>query len=278
MLHLVTDSTSDLLADEARALGATVVPLTVRFGEEQFLDGVDIDGPTFYGRLTSSPVMPTTSQPSPEQFGEVYRELLRDSADEVVSVHISAKLSGTMQSAHLAAQEFPAGRVHVVDSLSVSAGIQLLLRLAARNRDDGADAATIVRNLEAARDRTIVFVLLDTLTYLQKGGRIGRAQAFLGSVLNVKPLLQIHNGEVEPVARVRSRQQGMAKMVELVRDMGPLQSVAMMHTTVPEAAEELRGRLVAMLPELDISLGQLGPVVGTYGGPGLIGVAVLRAG
>src|SRR5579864_2078320 len=106
MLHLVTDSTSDLLADEARALGVTVVPLTVRFGEEQFRDGIDIDGPTFYARLTSSPVMPTTSQPSPEQFGEVYRELLRDSADEVVSVHISAKLSGTMQSAHLAAQEF----------------------------------------------------------------------------------------------------------------------------------------------------------------------------
>ena len=278
MLHLVTDSTSDLLADGARALGVTVVPLTVRFGEEQYRDGVDIDADTFYRQLTTSSVNPTTSQPSPEQFAEVYRELLRSDGDQVVSVHISGKLSGTLQSANLAAQEFEAGRVHVVDSLSVSAGIQLLLRQAARDRDDGDDAATIVQNLERARERLIVYVLLDTLTYLQRGGRIGRAQAFLGGVLNVKPLLQIHLGEVEPVARVRSRQQGMAKMIDVVRALGPLQSVAMMHTTVPEAAEELRTKLVGVLPEMEITLGQLGPVVGTYGGPGLIGVAALRAG
>lgn len=278
MLHLVTDSTSDLLADGARALGASVVPLTVRFGEEQFRDGVDIDADTFYRRLSTSSVNPTTSQPSPEQFAQVYRELLRNDGDQVVSVHIAGKLSGTLQSASLAAQEFDAGRVHVVDSLSVSAGIQLLLRQAARDRDDGADAATVVQNLERTRERLIVYVLLDTLTYLQRGGRIGRAQAFLGGVLNVKPLLQIHLGEVEPVARVRSRQQGMAKMVELVRGLGPLQSVAMMHTTVPEAADEMRSKLVGVLPEMEISLGQLGPVVGTYGGPGAIGVAGLRAG
>ncbi len=278
MLHLVTDSTSDLLASGARELGVTVVPLTVRFGDEQFLDGVEIDADTFYKRLTSSSVSPTTSQPSPEQFAAVYRDLLRSDADEVVSVHIAGGLSGTLQSATIAARDFPEGRVHVVDSLSVSAGIQLLLRQAARDRDDGVDAAGVVSNLETLRQRLIVYVLLDTLTYLHRGGRIGRAQAFLGGVLNVKPLLQVHLGEVEPVARVRSRQQGMAKMVELVQGLGPLQSVAMMHTTVPEAAEELRSKLVSALPEMDISLGQLGPVVGTYGGPGLLGVAALGAG
>ena len=278
MLHLVTDSTSDLLPHEAKALGVTVVPLTVRFGDEQLLDGIDIDAATFYERLTSSSVMPTTSQPSPEQFAAVYRELLRDDGDEVVSLHISAKLSGTLQSANLAAQEFPAGRVHVVDSMSVSAGIQLLVQLAARKRDGGADAATVVRNLESARTRTRVYVLLDTLTYLQKGGRIGRAQAFLGGVLNVKPLLQIEHGEVEPVARVRSRQQGLARMVELIRGCGPLESVSMMHTTALDAATDLRSRLTALLPEMEVPLGQLGPVVGTYGGPGLVGVAILRAG
>jgi len=193
-------------------------------------------------------------------------------------VHIAGKLSGTLQSANIAAQEFDAGRVAAVDSLSVSAGIQLLLRQAARDRDDGKDMASIVQNLELARQRLIVYVLLDTLTYLQKGGRIGRAQAFLGGVLNVKPLLQIHDGEVEPVARVRSRQQGMARMVELVQGLGPLQSVAMMRTTELEPAEEVRRRLVTLLPEMEVSLGQLGPVVGTYGGPGLIGVAALSAG
>jgi DegV family protein with EDD domain len=278
MLHLVTDSTSDLLAADADKLGVTVVPLTVRFGEEQFRDGIDMDADTFYRRLTSSAVSPTTSQPSPEQFAEVYRSLLAADGDQVVSLHIAGKLSGTLQSANLAAQEFAPGRVFPVDSLSVSAGIQLLLRQAARDRDDGVDAAGVVENLERLRQRLIVFVLLDTLVYLHRGGRIGRAQAFLGGVLNVKPLLQVHLGEVEPVARVRSRQQGMAKTVELVRALGPLQSVAMMHTTVPEAAGELRTKLVGMLPELDITLGQLGPVVGTYGGPGLIGVAALQAG
>lgn len=278
MLHLVTDSTSDLLPDTAAALGVTVVPLTVRFGDEQFRDGVDIDAATFYRRLTTSSVTPTTSQPSPDDFARVYRELLRDDADELISVHIAASLSGTYQSAHLAAREFPEGRVHVVDSLSVSAGIQLLLRSAAQGVEDGLDAATIVRNLESQRDRVSVHVLLDTLTYLQRGGRIGRAQAFLGSVLNLRPLLGVLHGEVEPVARVRSRQQGMSRMVELVRSLGPLQSAAMMHSTAPEGATELRDRLTTVLPEMDIPLGQLGPVVGTYSGPGAIGVAVLRAG
>ena len=278
MLHLVTDSTSDLLADEARALGVTVVPLTVRFGEEQFRDGVDIDAPAFYSRLTTADVTPTTSQPSPEDFASVYRKLLVEADDQIVSVHIAAKLSGTMQSATLAARDVDEARVHVVDSESVSAGIQLLLRRAAAWRDDGMDAARIVQNLEAERHRVIVYVLLDTLTYLQRGGRIGRAQAFLGSVLNVRPLLGVEHSEVEPVARARSRQQGMAKMVELVRALGPLQSVSMMHSTAPEAAAELRSKLIGMLPEMDIPLGQLGPVVGTYSGPGAIGVAALKAG
>jgi DegV family protein with EDD domain len=278
MLHLVTDSTSDLTAADATALGVTVVPLTVRFGDEQFRDGVDMDAPTFYARLGSSKVSPTTSQPSPEQFGTVYRELLGSEGDTVISVHIGSKLSGTCQSANLAAQEFPPGRVHVVDSEQVSSGIQFLVRLAAQGRDRGDDVATIVRNLEAARDRVTVYVLLDTITYLQRGGRIGRAQAFIGGVLNVKPLLKIHAGEVHPVARVRSRQQGLAKMVELVRGDGPLQAVAMMHSTDLEPAEALRSRLTQLLPELDIPLGQLGPVVGTYSGPDIVGVAVFRAG
>jgi DegV family protein with EDD domain len=121
MLHLVTDSTSDLLADGAREMGVTVVPLTVRFGEEQLRDGVDIDATTFYRRLTTAPTLPTTSQPSPEQFAELYRSLLVSPADQVVSVHLPAQLSGTWQSARLAARDFDEGRVHVVDSGTVSA-------------------------------------------------------------------------------------------------------------------------------------------------------------
>lgn len=278
MLHLVTDSTSDLLADEAAALGVAVVPLTVRFGEEQLRDGVDIDAATFYRRLPGSEKLPTTSQPSPEQFAEVYRSLLRTPEDEVVSVHIAGHLSGTLQSATLAAREVDPERIHVVDSGTVSGGLQLLLRSAAQQRDGGADAATVVRNIERQRDRVLIYVLLDTLTYLQKGGRIGRAQAFLGGVLNVKPIVAVANGEVEPVTRVRSKQQGLSRMLELVRGNGPLESICMMHGDALEDGERLRSQLTELLPELEITLGQLGPVVGTYGGPGLVGVALLRAG
>lgn len=278
MLHLVTDSTSDLLAGEASALRVTVVPLTVRFGEDQFRDGVDIDAATFYRRLPTAAALPTTSQPSPEQFAEVYRSLLRSPEDEVVSIHIAGHLSGTLQSATLAARDVDEHRVHVVDSQSVSGGMQLLLRAAVRGRDAGEDAATVVRNVERLRDRVTCYVLLDTITYLQKGGRIGRAQALIGGVLNVKPIVTVEKGEVGPAARVRSKQQGIAKMVELVQGDGPLEAICMMHGDAGGPAEELRARLTALLPELEIPMGMLGPVVGTYGGPGSVGVAVLRAG
>jgi DegV family protein with EDD domain len=278
MLHLVTDSTSDLLADGARELNVTVVPLTVRFGDEQLRDGVDIDSSTFYRRLAASDVLPTTSQPSPEQFAEVYRSLLTSPGDEVVSIHLPAHLSGTVQSATLAAREVDEQRVHVVDSWTISGGLQLVLRAAARERDQGLDAATVVRNIERRRERVICYVLLDTITYLHKGGRIGRAQAFLGGVLNVKPIVSVEKGEVGPAARVRSKQQGVAKMVDLVRGNGPLEAISMMHGAAADAAGEVRSRLTQLLPELDIPFGQLGPVVGTYAGPGSVGVAVLRAG
>lgn len=278
MLHLVTDSTSDLLAEGAQKRNLTVVPLTVRFGEEQLRDGVDIDSATFYRRLVGSQALPTTSQPSPEQFAEVYRALLQSPGDEVVSVHLPAHLSGTVQSANLAAREVDPERVHVVDSWTISGGLQLLLDLAVRERDQGLDAATVVKNLERRRDRVTCYVLLDTITYLQKGGRIGRAQAFIGGVLNVKPIVSVEKGEVGPAARVRSKQQGVAKMVELVRGNGPLEAISMMHGDAAAAAGEVRDRLTELLPELEIPLGQLGPVVGTYAGPGSVGVAVLRAG
>lgn len=276
MLHIVTDSTSDLLPGEAAPLGVTVVPLTVRFGEEQFRDGVDLGADGFYSRLARGGTSPTTSQPSPDAFASVYRELLQDPDDQVLSIHISQKLSGTLQSATLAAREHE-GRVHVVDSGSVSMGIQFLVRGALRDRAAGADVATVVRNCEARRERVTVYVLLDTLTYLHRGGRIGAAQAFLGGVLSVKPLLRVA-GEVHPQARVRNRRQGIDRMLALLAEAGPLEAVGAMHSGAPELLDEVRARLVAAYPELDLTTGEIGPVVGTYAGPRAVGVACLRAG
>ena len=276
MIHLVTDSTSDLVADEARRLGVTVVPLTVRFGEECLRDGVDLGADDFYARLSTSSVHPTTSQPSPEQFSEVYRELLAEADDQVVSLHLSPKWSGTMQSASLAAQDFD-GRVHVVDSGTISAGLQFLLRAALRDAAGGADADVVVKNIEERRVRVVIYILLDTLTYLHRGGRIGRAQAFLGGVLNLKPILRIVDGEAHPHARVRSWQQGVKRIVESVCGEGPLEALATMHAGAPDLLEAVGGLLGQAYPELDVSTGQLGPVIGVYTGPGGLGIALLRA-
>jgi DegV family protein with EDD domain len=277
VLHIVTDSTSDLLPAEAAQLGVSVVPLHVRFGEEQFRDGIDLDADRFYARLTQGGATPATSQPSPEDFAVVYRRLLQGPDDRILSVHLSSKLSGTFQSAMSAAAEQD-GRVSVVDSGSISMGIQFLVRAALRDLESGIDADTVVHNTEARSARLVVYVLLDTLTYLHRGGRIGAAQAFLGGVLSFKPLIGVLDGEVHPQARVRSRRQGLDRMLALLAAAGPLEAVGTMHSAAPELVDEVRPRLVDAYPELRLASGQLGPVVGTYAGPKAIGVAGMRAG
>jgi DegV family protein with EDD domain len=276
VIRVVTDSTSDILPAEAVELGIDVVPLTVRFGEEQFRDAVDLSAEQFYARLPRTPVQPRTSQPTPEQFAEVYRRHV-EAGDTVVSVHISAKLSGTLQSATLAAQEFPGGAIRVVDSATVSAGMQFLVRGALADVAAGATIDDVVARAESRRERIAVYVLLDTLTYLHRGGRIGRAQSLLGGILNVKPLLTVADGEVHPQARVRSRRQGIAKMVELARAQSPLEALAAFHCGSPELIEEIAPQLRADHPGVALLTGQLGAVVGTYSGPGGVGIALLRA-
>jgi DegV family protein with EDD domain len=277
MIKVVTDSTSDILPDEAERLGIDVVPLTVRFGDEQFRDGLDLGPDAFYRKLATTSVQPSTSQPTPEQFAEVYRRHVT-AGDSVISLHISAKLSGTLQSASLAAQEFPAGAVRVVDSMTVSAGLQILVH--AVLSDIAADRAVedVEQRTMSRRDRVGVYVLLDTLTYLQRGGRIGRAQGLVGGILNVKPLLTVRDGEVHPQARVRSRQQGITKIVELAAAQRPLDALAVFHCGAPELIDLIAPRLRADHPGLELMVGQLGAVVGTYSGPGGVGIALLRAG
>jgi DegV family protein with EDD domain len=276
VIRVVTDSTSDILPPEAERLGVDVVPLTVRFGDEQFQDGVELGPDEFYARLPTTPVQPSTSQPTPEQFAEVYRRHVA-AGDSVLSIHISEKLSGTLQSAALAAQEFPAGSVRVVDSVTVSAGIQFLVRSALKDISEGRDLDELQRRVEARRARVGVYVLLDTLTYLQRGGRIGRAQSLVGGILNVKPLLCVRDGEVHPEARVRKRQQGIDKMVDIARAAGPLDALAVFHCGAPELLELIEPRLRADHPGTEMIVGQLGAVVGTYSGPGGVGIALLRS-
>ena len=277
MIHLVTDSTSDISPSDAQALGVHVVPLIVRFGDEQYRDGVDIDADQFYAKLEHTEVQPTTSQPSPDVFATLFRTLLADPADHVVGLHISSKLSGTLQSATLAAQEFDPGRIHLVDTESVSGGLQLLVRAALDDIKAGDPASTVAEKAMRRRDKVTILVLLDTLTYLHRGGRIGRAQAFVGSLLNVKPLIAVRDGEVVPLARPRSRSKGIDMIVEQVRGCLPLRSLAEFHAAAAESMGELEARLSAAVSNVTAVLGRIGPVVGAYSGPGGLGVACLGA-
>jgi DegV family protein with EDD domain len=278
VIHLVTDSTSDIPPSDAQTLGVSVVPLVVRFGTEQYRDGVDIDADGFYAKLEHTDVHPTTSQPSPEVFAALYRTLLANPDDHVVGLHISSKLSGTLQSAHLAAQEFDASRVHLVDTESVSGGLQLLVRAALDDIRAGDDAPTVAAKATQRRSRVSILVLLDTLTYLHRGGRIGRAQSFLGGLLNVKPLLAVRDGEVAPIARPRSRAKGIDLIIDDVRARAPLQSLAAFHAASPEPMRQLVDRLGAADPSVVAVQGRIGPVVGAYSGPGGLGIACLASG
>jgi len=275
LIHIVTDSTSDITAAEAQTLGITLVPLVVRFGDDQYRDGVDLDADAFYNLLQNNSVHPTTSQPTPEQFVEVYRALLRDPDDAVVSMHISSKLSGTLASAHVAAKEFDSGRIHLVDTETVSAGLMLLVRASLQDVAAGKDAAAVAEMARKRSAKVTILVLLDTLTYLQRGGRIGRAQALVGSLLSVKPMLTMKAGEVAPMARVRNQRQGVDRIIAELKARLPLRGVAIFHARVPELIGELRDRVCATTGDAEVLLGRVGPVVGAYTGPGGIGVASL---
>ncbi|MFQ5860834.1 MAG: DegV family protein [Dehalococcoidia bacterium] len=276
-VQVVTDSTADLPPEEVRRWGIIVVPLNIHFDTEVYRDGLDITPDAFYQRLVSSPRLPTTSQPSAGDFLEVYQRLLAEGY-EVVSIHISSKLSGTLNSALAARQQIgPDCPVEIMDALQASVGLGLAALAAARAVQAGASRKETVEEVNRALPYIHFFGLLDTLEYLQKGGRIGKAQAFLGALLKIKPLLAIRDGEVHPLERVRTREKALARMVAVVRELAPVQELAVCYTTAPQEAEELRQRLSDLLPAEQILMSRIGPVVGTHCGPGAVGVGVRSA-
>lgn len=277
MIKVVTDSTADLPPEVARSLGITVVPLYVHFGDEVFRDGVDLSADEFYHRLQASPRPPTTSAPSPGVFSQVYQSLSAP-GDDILSLHISARLSATYQAALQGSQQAPECRVTVVDSENVSLGLGLLAFRAAQLSAQGQGLEQIVGNIHRCIPRVQLFGVLDTLEYLQKGGRIGKAQAFLGTLLHIKPILGVKDGEVHPLERVRSRSKGLERICELVQQGGEIEMMAVLHSTTPAEAEELAQRLSPLLPQGQILRGRFGPVLGTHVGPGVLGVALLRKG
>lgn len=276
-VRVVTDSTADLPREIAVQYGITVVPLTVFFGDEALLDGVDIDAAGFYERLASSSTLPRTSQPSTEMFRQVYEKLGKETK-EIVSIHLSSKLSGTLNSASVARDQVAHGGLHIelIDSYTVSLGLGLVVREAAIAAAAGATLEEVVSVARRAMDRVSVAIVVDTLEYLRRGGRIGRASSFLGSVLSIKPVISVSDGEVVPVERVRTRKKAVERIFEIATADGRAKAVFVASSGDPAETAEFAERLRAVLPHTEIRTAMLGPTVGVYTGENALGVAILR--
>ncbi len=276
-VKVVTDSTADLPAELVRDLDITVVPLQVIFGETSLRDGVDIDSEEFFRRLSEESELPRTSQPSLGEFQQAY-ERLAEHTDHILSVHLSSRFSGTVQTARQAAQALAARcQFEVIDSGTVSMALGFAVIAAARAAREGGD---LERCAEAARDvlgRQHLAVALDTLEYLRRGGRIGRAQAFLGGLLRLKPILTVRDGEAYPLTRVRTHRKALEEVLRVCLELGPVEEAAVMHANSPDDARFLADELARRCPAVPVYIGRIGPVIGVHGGPGLIGLAVVVA-
>jgi DegV family protein with EDD domain len=273
---IVTDSTADLPPDLAALRAITVVPLTLNFDGKALLDGVDIRPDEFYRRLHSVTTHPTTSQPSPGRFAETYTSLLADH-DAVVSIHISQKLSGTYESARQAAAMTDPKRVHVIDSELVSMSLGLITLAASSLASSGSDAEVIEAKVLEMRSSVQTYFSVATLEFLRRGGRIGRASALVGSVLQVKPVLCIRDGLVTPLERVRTFERALNRVIELTREVDRGRGVCVIvgHADAEADAQRIARELDSIAETLMIQ--PLGPVVGAHAGPGVVGVGCYPA-
>jgi len=271
--RVVTDSTSDVPEAWCERYRIEVVPLRVLFGEESFRDRVDLSVDEFFDRLRQADRLPTTSAPSPGDFAAVYERLSRE-CDGVVSIHISGELSGTAEAARVGARSVEGFPVHVVDSRCLTICVAYLCRVAA----EAPSLEEAVRRVEERVPRQRILALLDTLRYLEMGGRIGRARALLGTMLDLKPILGMADGRVVPLDRVRTRRKAIPRLVELLRRDLPVERLAVMHAQAPEDAEAIRSELATELADADVEveIGEIGAVLGTHVGPGAVGLTYLK--
>lgn len=278
-VRIVTDSSADIPRPITEALDITVVPLYIHFGDEAFREGVDISHDEFYERMEASlPDLPKTSAPSPADFVEVYRDIL-DQGDEVVSIHLTSAFSTTYNNAQLAAQELDAeDRITVVDSRNVSmclGWVAIAAAEAAMREDSHSEIVDLVLDMIP---RLRIPSFLETLEYVRHSGRISSAEAFLGTLLNVKPILHIEGGKAIPLEKVRTRGRALDRLVELARELEPFEDVAIMHTHAPDRAEELADRLGETHPRQNILIAEAGVAMGCHVGPQAVGICAVLEG
>ncbi len=278
---IVTDSTANLPPEIIRNLPIHVVPLHVIWGEQSYLDQVELTSDQFYARLRTDKVLPTTSQPSPQAFKELYVRLLEEGYD-ILTVTISSRLSGTMDSALQAKAALPGPRIEVFDSLTTSLAMGFQVLAAARLASLGATLKECVVEATRAREKSGVLFVLKTLEFLARGGRLGGASAFVGTMLNLKPILELRDGQVEPVERVRTSNKAIDRMLDIFEERVNKNScpvrIACLHTDTPDEVSELLERARQRFGLTDVSeafVSDISPVLGVYAGPGALGVAFM---
>jgi DegV family protein with EDD domain len=273
-IRIVTDSTCDLPPELIRKHQIMVIPMYINVGLQEFRDGIDLTRKEFYARLPDFKPAPTTAAPSPEYFRQTYERLAAEGATEILSIHISAKLSSVVGIAEQAVREGTTVPVTVFDSRQLSLGTGFQVLAAAQAVEEGCSMKEILALLEAQIARTHVFAALDTLEFLRRSGRMNFAVAFLGGLLQVKPFLKMYAGN--PAAeRVRTHKAAMKRLVELLTQAAPLEKVALLHSQAADRAQALRAQVKHLLPAGDILVEEINPVLGAHIGPGVVGFACI---
>jgi DegV family protein with EDD domain len=277
---VVTDGTSSLTPQMGQEYGVHVVPLYVMFGTQTYRDGVDLDADKFYNLLRNSKQLPTTSQPTAEDFVQAYtsiwERLPSTEGMSIVSIHGSVKMTATVNSARAAAIRLPEIPIQVIDSQSISMGLGLMAIAAARASAAGQDAESIVQLVEGLIDKMDIYFTVETLEYLHKGGRIGGATAMIGSLLSIKPVLCVADGRVEPCEKPRSRRRAIGRVLDLVAEaVGDAQAVhaAVLHCDAPEDGQMVADQVAERFHPVELIIAETGPAIGVHGGPGTVGVA-----
>lgn len=275
-IGVVTDSTADFPGDAQARLGIEMVPLTVIWDRDTFRDKLDLSIAEFYRLMKQRSTLPTTSAPAAGLFEETYERMLGE-ADHVIAVMLASKLSATYEVARSAAERVGKGRISVVDSGQTTICLGWLAMRAAELGAEDAEPTAIVRELESWVSRLRLYAVLDTLTNLQRGGRIGRAQALIGSLLNFKPLILVKEGDVLPIERPRSRASAMRRIVDVVASQGRIEKIGVAEGDAPEIMSDLVRMVGERVPGVPLDRGEIGIVLGTHAGPGVFGVAALLA-
>jgi len=275
MVHIVTDTTSGLPQEIAKKYGIPVIPQVINFGTESYLECEEMDSKMFMDKLLSSTELPRTAAPPPELFHPHFERLAAD-GEPILCLHPSTKLSGTVRSATIAKAEFPQADIRIMDTETIGGPLAWMVIRAAEWAAEGIDADTIWTRLEDMKARSRVYFTVDTLEYLQRGGRIGGAKALLGNLLQIRPILTIKEGQIEPLTNERTRKRALKRIVELACELAPRNRDPMfsiMHAAAPDVAQELAQEIGGLFGNAHILIMDLVPAIVTHGGPGAMGVS-----